>query len=262
MRAFALRESIAFRGPPSGGALVRVPLMGVLGGAGLWLGLAGAVLPEAAATEVAERTARTSASKTTATTTSPRSTSSATPSPATRVASAAPGEAVPVTVPMPRPRPAVVVAVPAARPAAPAPSPTSAPAQPAVAQPAAVQPATAQAGPQLASLTPPAVPLPRVRPAGDTGDPRCGGGKLVRSAYYWQGTKTASGQRFDPDGFTAAHRTLPFGTRLTVKNPRTGRAVEVVVNDRGPYTAGLHIDISRGAARAIGLQGTGTVCLM
>jgi rare lipoprotein A len=47
-----------------------------------------------------------------------------------------------------------------------------------------------------------------------------------------------------------------------VTNPRTGRSVEVVVNDRGPYTPGLHIDISRGAARAIGLTGTGTVCLL
>lgn len=218
---------------------MRAPLMGVLGGAGLWVGLAGAVLPEAAATEAADRTARTPASKTTTTT------STSTGTAATRVASAAPGEAVPVAVPVPRPRPARMVAPPAGQP-----------------NPLQSASTSAGAGPQLASLTPPAVPLPRVRPAGDTGDPRCGGGRLVRSAYYWQGTKTASGQRFDPDGFTAAHRTLPFGTRLTVKNPRTGRAVEVVVNDRGPYTPGLHIDISRGAARAIGLMGTGTVCLM
>ncbi len=84
----------------------------------------------------------------------------------------------------------------------------------------------------------------------------------MRSAFYWQGTRTASGARFDPDGLSAAHRTLPFGTRLTVTNPRNGRSVEVVVNDRGPYTPGLHIDISRGAARAIGVMGTGTVCLM
>lgn len=131
-----------------------------------------------------------------------------------------------------------------------------------------------------ASLAPAAVPLPRARPVppGGTvatapaglpapsepaGPSRCGeNGKLVRSAFYWQGTKTASGQRFDPDGFTAAHRTLPFGTKVKVTNPRTGRSVEVVVNDRGPFTPGLHIDISRGAARAIGLQGTGTVCLL
>ncbi|NVO16795.1 MAG: septal ring lytic transglycosylase RlpA family protein [Rhodoplanes sp.] len=123
---------------------------------------------------------------------------------------------------------------------------------------------------RTASLVPPSIPLPRARPAGATAPmpgpaetSRCGpNGRLVRSAYYWQGSHTASGQRFNPDGFTAAHRTLPFGTKLKVTNPRTGRSVEVVVNDRGPYTAGLHIDISRGAARAIGLQGTGTVCLL
>ncbi|MFD2184362.1 septal ring lytic transglycosylase RlpA family protein [Rhodoplanes azumiensis] len=227
--------------------------MGILGGAGLWVGLAGVVLPGAAATESADRTART-ASRTTGPT-------------ATRVASATPSEGLPVVVPMPRPRPVTALAASAARSGGQASSPAPGPAnsldlQAGPAQTGPAQPGAAKPGFTLASLTPPDVPLPRARPAGDTGDPRCGGGKLVRSAYYWQGTKTASGQRFDPDGFTAAHRTLPFGTKLTVKNPRTGRAVEVVVNDRGPYTPGLHIDLSRGAARAIGLMGTGTVCLM
>lgn len=89
----------------------------------------------------------------------------------------------------------------------------------------------------------------------------CESGQMVRSAYYWQGRHTASGQPFDPDGMTAAHRTLPFGTKLTVTNPRTGKSVVVVVNDRGPFTRGLHLDLSRGAARAIGLSGTGTVCV-
>jgi rare lipoprotein A len=114
---------------------------------------------------------------------------------------------------------------------------------------------------------PPGVELPparvetlRVEPPGATPPGGCAG-KLLRSAYYWQGRRTASGAAFDPDGFTAAHRTLPFGTRLTVTNPRTGKAVTVVVNDRGPFTPGLHIDLSRGAAKAIGLRGTGTVCI-
>jgi rare lipoprotein A len=89
----------------------------------------------------------------------------------------------------------------------------------------------------------------------------CGSGQHVRSAFYWQGRRTASGQPFDPEGLTAAHRTLPFGTKLTVTNPRTGRSVVVVVNDRGPFTHGLSLDLSRGAARAIGLKGTGTVCV-
>jgi rare lipoprotein A len=89
----------------------------------------------------------------------------------------------------------------------------------------------------------------------------CGSGRMVRSAFYWQGRRTASGQPFNPEGMTAAHRTLPFGTQLTVTNPRTGKSVVVVVNDRGPFTHGLHLDLSRGAARAIGLTGTGAVCV-
>jgi len=60
---------------------------------------------------------------------------------------------------------------------------------------------------------------------------------------------------------TAAHRTLPFGTKLTVTNPRTGKSVDVVVNDRGPLPRGLDLDLRRGAARAIGLNSTGTVCV-
>jgi rare lipoprotein A len=60
---------------------------------------------------------------------------------------------------------------------------------------------------------------------------------------------------------TAAHRTLPFGTRLTVTNPRTGKSVIVFVNDRGPFISGVSLDLSLGAAEAIGLRGTGTVCI-
>lgn len=89
----------------------------------------------------------------------------------------------------------------------------------------------------------------------------CESGRLIRTAFYWQGRHTASGEPFNPEAMTAAHRTLPFGTKLTVTNPRTGKSVTVVVNDRGPYTPGLSLDLSRGAARAIGLTGTGAVCV-
>lgn len=101
------------------------------------------------------------------------------------------------------------------------------------------------------------------RRAPRTGARAVGGcsGRAMRAAYYWQGRHTASGQPFRPDGLTVAHRSLPFGTRLTVTNPRTGASVGVVVNDRGPFTRGLDIDLSRGAARAIGMTGTGTVCV-
>ena len=90
---------------------------------------------------------------------------------------------------------------------------------------------------------------------------RCIEGERIISAFYWEGAHTASGARFNPDGMTAAHRTLPFGTRLTVINPRNGRSVTVTVNDRGPFVRGVTLDLSRGAAKAIGLQGTGAVCM-
>ena len=92
-------------------------------------------------------------------------------------------------------------------------------------------------------------------------DAACNGGRRIISAYYWEGRQTASGQAFNPQGMTAAHRTLPFGTRLTVTNPRTGKSVNVVVNDRGPFVSGVSLDLSLGAAQAIGMHGTGAVCI-
>src|SRR5262249_59986540 len=90
----------------------------------------------------------------------------------------------------------------------------------------------------------------------------CNAGRRVIAASYGQGQRTtSSGQRFDPHGMTAAHRTLPFGTRLTVTNPKTGKSIIVVVNDRGPYTRRLDIDLSIAAAKAIGLDGTAAVCI-
>jgi rare lipoprotein A len=90
----------------------------------------------------------------------------------------------------------------------------------------------------------------------------CNVGRKVITAYYWEGSRTASGQPFNPHAMTAAHRTLPFGTHLNVVNPRTGKSVEVIVNDRGPYTSGVGLDLSLGAAQAIGLHGTGSVCIL
>lgn len=68
-----------------------------------------------------------------------------------------------------------------------------------------------------------------------------------------RGHLTASGVAFDPDGLTAAHRTLPFGTCLTIQNPKTGKTVQVTVNDRGPFIDGLTLDLSAAAAKAIGM---------
>jgi rare lipoprotein A len=77
------------------------------------------------------------------------------------------------------------------------------------------------------------------------------------ASYYWQGQRTATGARFNPSAMTAAHRTLPFGTRVRVTHLGNGRTVDVLINDRGPYIAGRIIDLSRGAAGVIGMHGQG-----
>lgn len=77
------------------------------------------------------------------------------------------------------------------------------------------------------------------------------------ASYYWQGRSTASGERFNPGGMTAAHRTLPFGTKVRVTNLRNGRSVVVRINDRGPFIRGRIIDVSRGAASELGFIGNG-----
>jgi rare lipoprotein A len=82
------------------------------------------------------------------------------------------------------------------------------------------------------------------------------------ASYYGQafaGRRTASGERFNPGAMTAAHRTLPFGTRVRVTHARTGRSVVVRINDRGPHVKGRAIDLSSGAAKAIGMGGTANV---
>ena len=77
------------------------------------------------------------------------------------------------------------------------------------------------------------------------------------ASFYMQSQKTASGERFSPGDLTAAHRKLPFGTHVVVKNRRTNREVVVRINDRGPYIAGRIIDLSSAAAGAIGMIGRG-----
>ena len=87
-------------------------------------------------------------------------------------------------------------------------------------------------------------------------------GQQVVATFYASGRRTASGQTFDSSGFTAAHRTLPFGSRVTVTNPENGRSVAVVINDRGPFTRGVTLDLAHGAARAIGMYRTQWVCML
>ena len=77
------------------------------------------------------------------------------------------------------------------------------------------------------------------------------------ASYYGNesGSRTASGQRFNQNAMTAAHRTLPFGTKLRVTHG--GRSVVVTINDRGPFIRGRVLDLSTGAARAVGLTSAG-----
>jgi rare lipoprotein A len=78
------------------------------------------------------------------------------------------------------------------------------------------------------------------------------------ASYYRHGRRTASGERFQPDSFTAAHRTLKFGTQVRVTHVWNGRSVVVRINDRGPFLRRRIIDLSWGAASVLGLQRSGT----
>ena len=77
------------------------------------------------------------------------------------------------------------------------------------------------------------------------------------ASFYQSGKLTANGEKFNPVGMTAAHRTLPFGTKVRVTNVLTGKVVVVRINDRGPFIRGRIIDLAYGAARTVGLHLTG-----
>ncbi len=81
---------------------------------------------------------------------------------------------------------------------------------------------------------------------------------VTTASWYQCCHTTANGESFNPDGLTAAHKTLPFGTRLQVTNLANNRTVTVRINDRGPFVGGRGLDLSRGAARAIGCIASGT----
>jgi rare lipoprotein A len=85
-----------------------------------------------------------------------------------------------------------------------------------------------------------------------------------KASWYgpgFHGRRTASGERFDTNDLTAAHKTLPFGTKVKVTNTKTGQSVVVRINDRGPYAHGRVIDLSKASARAIGINGIAQVLL-
>jgi rare lipoprotein A len=82
------------------------------------------------------------------------------------------------------------------------------------------------------------------------------------ASWYQSGKKTANGERFDPNKYSVAHRTIPFGTMLRLTNVSNGNTLEVVVNDRGPFVRNKEIDVSRGAAQTLGFFHSGTAKLL
>ena len=90
-------------------------------------------------------------------------------------------------------------------------------------------------------------------------------GQEVLASYYSSGKRTSSGERFDAGGNTAAARTWPLGTTLTVTNPQNGRSIVVRINDRGPwgiaYRMGARLDLAKGAAHRLGMRASQYVCV-
>jgi peptidoglycan lytic transglycosylase len=111
--------------------------------------------------------------------------------------------------------------------------------------------ATGSAGLRLASVT----STPVLIPPDKRVEPKISSYGLA--SFYRHHTRTASGEKFDERELTAAHRTLPFGTRLRVTSVATGRSVTVRVNDRGPFVQGRVVDLSYSAAQEIGMVGRG-----
>lgn len=127
------------------------------------------------------------------------------------------------------------------------------------------RPISADAGGIPSSTAPVPVPLPQLPAADDTPSTALSGEvarELERGGASWygpgfHGRRTASGERYNMHAFTAAHRTLPFGTLVRVRSLVNGREVEVRITDRGPFSAGRIIDVSRAAAQELGMLGLG-----
>ena len=99
--------------------------------------------------------------------------------------------------------------------------------------------------------------------AGSAGHAGAAGNDCGKASWYALTSKTASGERMNPEAMTAAHRSLPFGTKIRVTNKRNGRSVVVRVNDRGPFVRGRIIDVSKAAARKLGFirAGHAKICM-
>ncbi|GAA0276454.1 hypothetical protein GCM10009127_16440 [Alteraurantiacibacter aestuarii] len=106
-------------------------------------------------------------------------------------------------------------------------------------------------------LPPHAVDITAIDPAVEGEAQSLGRGVASYYGRRFAGRPTASGEAFDPQDLTAAHRSLPFGSRVRVTNPHNGRSVVVRINDRGPFVAGRLIDVSRIAAEQLGMIQSG-----
>jgi rare lipoprotein A len=107
-------------------------------------------------------------------------------------------------------------------------------------------------------------PAPTSAPTSTSPKPPSGGGTVVESgtcgvSYYDEPQPTASGEEFDPEAFTAAHKSLPFDTRVRVTNLANGKSVIVRINDRGPYIDGRCLDLARAPFRAIASLDSGVI---
>lgn len=87
----------------------------------------------------------------------------------------------------------------------------------------------------------------------------CEKGHASFYSHHMNGCKTASGERYHADAYTAAHRKLPFGTKVRVKNLKNGQEITLRINDRGPYLKGRVIDVSEAAALKLGMTRSGVV---
>jgi rare lipoprotein A len=140
--------------------------------------------------------------------------------------------------------------------AAPAPSPTATarPLQVHKAKPPARKKPVQRAKP-LERPKPVEQPKPTQRPE----PPASAGGETCKASFYSEGQLTASGERFNPDDLTAAHKSLPFGSKVRVTNVANGESVTVRINDRGPFVEGRCLDLSRAAFDQIASLGAGVV---
>ena len=174
---------------------------------------------------------------------------------ATIVACSSPGQLGPATGPVPaKPQPGSSVArtVPPA-----AHSDSTAGMPPAVPPPPS--PSTAPAASPTVPTDPPLAAVDPGVPAVQTTKHPAEVGLASWYGRPFHGRRTASGERYDMHAYTAAHKTLPLSSHVRVRNPRNGKAVIVRVNDRGPFIKGRTIDLSRAAARAVGIHGVGRV---